>query len=70
MCDPDWNGIFADGSGLQQYIDAFLLKYTCGEPDCFGTMAPIKGTDQRQCNLCGSIKTEQDFIDDMQAMQS
>ncbi len=33
-------------------------------------MAPLKGTDRRQCNFCGSIKTELDFLEDMEALQS
>ena len=58
-----------DDENLQNYIDAYLLKYTCGEPDCFGTMAPVKSTDRRQCNFCGSTRTEQEFLDELQAMQ-
>ena len=58
-----------DDGGLQNYVDAFLLKYTCGEPDCSGTMAPIKGTDRRQCNFCSSTKTEEEFLAEMQSLQ-
>lgn len=59
----------ADDDPFQGYIDTFLLKFTCGEPDCFGTLAPVKGTDRMECNLCGHQRTEQEFLEELHAFQ-
>ena len=50
----------------ESYIHVFLLKYVCPTPDCGGTLAPLPGTDKLQCNMCSRIRSEQEFMEEMQ----
>ena len=54
---------------VQRYVDTFLLKFTCGEPECYGTLAPLKGTICMECNMCGHQRTEQQFLEELEAIQ-
>lgn len=61
-----------------QYIELYLMKYICTEPDCFGTFVPQhsgqQGTegDSRAggmaCNVCGHTRTEEDFTRDVEKL--
>lgn len=51
------------------YIHVFLLKYVCPVENCGGTMALIFGTDKSQCNMCDHIRSEQEFLEEMQQYQ-
>ena len=49
----------------ESYIHVFLLKYICPAPECGGTMAPLPGANKSQCNMCDRIRTEQEFMEEM-----
>lgn len=48
------------------YIQVFMLKYLCPQEDCFGTLAPVRGTNGYKCNMCGFTRTEEDFMRELQ----
>ncbi len=48
------------------YINLFLLKYVCPNPECGGTLAPELGTDRYECNMCGLRRSEADFLAELQ----
>lgn len=57
-----------------QYIELYLMKYICTEPECFGTFVPQYTGEQEQrdagarrmtCNVCGCTRTEEDFMRDV-----
>lgn len=50
----------------ESYIHVFLLKYVCPVTECGGTLAPLPGSDKAQCNMCGMLRSEQDFMQEMQ----
>jgi len=37
----------------------YLVKYSCTK--CGGTLCPISGSSDQKCNVCGIIRTEQEF---------
>ena len=50
------------------YIQVFLLKYVCPQPDCFGTMAPAAaGSSQHECSMCRHRRSEAEFLADLEA---
>lgn len=52
-----------DLGGMDEtYLHLFLLKYLCPKEACFGTMAAVKGTDVVECSVCGSRRTEAQFL--------
>ncbi|KAK9845300.1 hypothetical protein WJX81_002808 [Elliptochloris bilobata] len=71
--DPavDPGGGPAAGAGLPRadpaYIQMFLLKYTCPQPECFGTVAPRPGGDPLECSLCGFTRSEAAFLAELEA---
>jgi SET and MYND domain-containing protein len=44
------------------YLSLFLLKYVCPSEGCFGTMAALSGCDSCQCNVCGRLRTDAEFL--------
>lgn len=63
---PDAPGGMAGGC-TDEYIQLFIMKYVCPREECHGTLAPILGTDRSQCNICGGVRTEAEFLAEMQA---
>ena len=51
------------------YIHVFLFKYVCPREGCGGTMAPVNQhqSDELQCNVCGKIRTEAEFLAELEA---
>ncbi len=50
----------------ESYIHVFLLKYVCPKEECGGTMAPLFGSDRSVCNMCSHIRSEQEFMEEME----
>ena len=50
----------------ESYIHVFLMKYVCPVQDCGGTLAPLPGSGGSQCNMCAMVRSEQDFLREMQ----
>jgi len=63
---PPKPGVAAGGC-TDEYIDLFLMKYVCPRPECFGTMAPLRGSDATQCSMCGHARSEAEFLAEVQA---
>ncbi len=76
-------GVYADlppnteeGPMDPTYLQLFLLKYVCPEPQCFGTLAPLvplapgggagPGGEVLECNVCGAHRTEAQFLQDLE----
>lgn len=60
-----------DGEGEavdESYIHMFLLKYVCPREECFGTLAPVQASDRLECNMCGLIRTEAEFMQELESM--
>ena len=51
----------------ETYLQLFLLKYVCPRDACFGTMAPVFGTDVLECCVCGSKRTESQFLAELES---
>ncbi len=45
-------------------------RYTCLQPECFGTVAPRPGGDPLECSLCGHVRPEAEFLAELDAMAS
>lgn len=45
-----------------------MPRYTCPQPDCFGTVAPRPGGDPLECSLCGFTRAEAAFLAELKAM--
>lgn len=46
-----------------EYVELFVLKYTCPGDSCYGTMAPM--TSDRnvyECNMCATKRSEEEFL--------
>jgi hypothetical protein len=43
------------------------MKYVCPREQCHGTLAPLLGTDQSVCNNCGRLRTDAEFMAEMQS---
>eukprot|EP00884_Botryococcus_braunii_P017329 jgi/Botrbrau1/427/Bobra.110_2s0077.1 len=57
------------GEGISgPYIQLFLLKYMCPEVACFGTLAPRPGEGRSECNVCGKMRTDQQFMAEVEAL--
>ncbi len=58
------------GAADEAYIGMFLLKYVCPVEECGGTMlppptgdlVPADGTTSFKCNMCGLLRTEEQFM--------
>eukprot|EP00798_Chlamydomonas_sp_ICE-L_P018503 gene18503-25002_t len=58
------------------YIQLFMLKYVCPQPDCFGTMAPRPPAEAApdaspifECSVCAHLRSEKEFLDDIEGGQ-
>jgi phage FluMu protein Com len=51
------------------YIHVFLFKYVCPREGCGGTMAPLSQhqSQELQCTVCGRIRTEAEFLAELEA---
>jgi len=50
------------------YLQLFLLKYVCSEPDCFGTLVPLApDATTHACNLCGAQRTDAEFMAELES---
>lgn len=51
------------------YIHVFLFKYVCPREGCGGTMAPMSQhqSNELQCNVCGKVRTEAEFLAELEA---
>jgi SET and MYND domain-containing protein len=51
------------------YIHVFLFKYICPREGCGGTMAPLSQhqSHELQCNVCGNVRTEAEFLAELEA---
>lgn len=56
-----------EGPADASYIQLFILKYTCPKPECYGTLAPVQGTDVYECNVCSGRRTEAEFMRELEA---
>lgn len=46
-----------------EYVELFVLKYTCPGDSCYGTMAPMTGeSNVHECNMCGRKRSEEEFL--------
>lgn len=50
----------------ESYIHVFLMKYVCPAESCGGTLAPLQGSTVSQCNMCVRLRSEQEFLGEMQ----
>lgn len=50
------------------YIQLFLLKYTCPQPSCLGTLAPRPGEARSECNMCGGMRGDDQFMAEVEAL--
>lgn len=55
------------GGCTDEYIQLFIMKYVCPREECHGTLAPVLGTEQSVCNLCGCVRTDAEFLAEMQS---
>eukprot|EP00873_Tetraselmis_striata_P004402 jgi/Tetstr1/424666/TSEL_015188.t1 len=57
-----------DVQDTYQYM--FITKHLCQHNECFGTMAPTApNSEVLQCNMCGSTKTEAEFLAELELQQ-
>jgi hypothetical protein len=56
-----------EGPADASYIQLFILKYTCPKPKCYGTLAPVMGTDVYECNVCSGRRSEAEFMKELEA---
>jgi hypothetical protein len=57
--------------GLDEtFIQLFLLKYVCTQPECFGTFVPLLSSTKQlsRCNVCGHERMEADFLNALDEM--
>lgn len=52
----------------EHYVSVFLLKYSCIDEDCEGTMVPVLGSQDKAqiCNVCSKSRTEAEFLQELQ----
>lgn len=48
------------------YIHLFLLKYLCPSDGCEGTLVPNSHAGVQVCNKCGTKRTEEDFLRELE----
>lgn len=61
-----WDGAREGVSG--PYIQLFLLKYTCPRSSCLGTLAPRPGEARSECNMCGGMRSDDEFMAKVEAL--
>lgn len=59
-------GVAAAGC-TDEYIQMFVMKFVCPQEECFGTMAPTFGTNKAQCNMCGHVRSEAEFLAEVES---
>jgi len=58
----------APGAPLEPaYLHLFLLKYVCPAGECGGTMAATPGGGACVCSVCGTVRSDAQFLADLEA---
>ncbi|KAK2080543.1 hypothetical protein QBZ16_000396 [Prototheca wickerhamii] len=58
------------GGADEGYVGMFLLKYSCPNDACSGTLVPVSArrADVSRCNVCGLQRTDQELYAELDAM--
>ena len=58
------------GGADEGYVGMFLLKYSCPNDACSGTLVPVSArqADVSRCNVCGLERTDQELYAELDAM--
>ena len=65
--DDDVSHQIKQDNDMDAYVRMFIMKYVCTNGECGGTLIPLPGGQVSQCNICGTQRSEEEFLASLQA---